>query len=180
MSRVLVVGGGIAGVAAAAALVDQAGVDVELWEAAPRLGGKVATSPFAGVDAVDEGGDAFLVRQPHATALARKVGLGADDMTAPTPASATVWHDGLHRLPAGIVLGVPTDVRAFAASRLLSWPAKLRAGLEPFLPRTDPDDSIGRLVRGRFGGQVHERRGVARVGVAEVSDPGGVPVGGHP
>ena len=46
MTRVLVVGGGIAGLAAAVALVD-AGSDVELWEAGPRLGGKIATSPFA-------------------------------------------------------------------------------------------------------------------------------------
>jgi oxygen-dependent protoporphyrinogen oxidase len=167
---VLVVGGGIAGLAAAVALADEPGVEVELWESAPRLGGKIATSPFAGVDAVDEGGDAFLVRQPHAMALARAVGLGDDAMTAPTPASATVWHDGLHRLPAGIVLGVPTDVKAFAASGLLSWRGKARAGLEPFLPRTDADDSIGRLVRGRFGDEVHERLVDALVGSIYAAD----------
>ncbi len=174
--RVLVVGGGISGLAAAAALVQHRaahpdrGIEVELWESAHRLGGKIATSPFAGVDAVDEGGDAFLVRQPHAVTLARTVGLGPDEMTAPTPSSATVWHDGLHRLPAGIVLGVPTDVKAFAASGLLSWRGKLRAGLEPLLPRTDPDDSIGRLVRGRFGDEVHERLVDALVGSIYAAD----------
>ena len=169
MTRVLVVGGGIAGLAAAVALVDAGGVDVELWEAAPRLGGKIATSPFAGVPHVDEGGDAFLVRQPSARLLAERVGLG-DAMTAPTQAGATVWHDGLHRLPAGIVLGVPTDVRAFATSRLLSPLGKLRAGLEPLLPRTDADDSIGRLVRGRFGDEVHERLVDALVGSIYAAD----------
>lgn len=170
MSTVLVVGGGIAGLATAVALADEPGVEVELWESAPRLGGKIATSPFAGIDAVDEGGDAFLVRQPHAMALAHKVGLGDDAMTAPAPASATVWHGGLHRLPAGIVLGVPTDVKAFAASRLLSWRGKARAGLEPFLPRTDADDSIGKLVRGRFGDEVHERLVDALVGSIYAAD----------
>lgn len=172
MTRVLVVGGGIAGLAAAVALVDAGAGDdvaVELWEAGPRLGGKIATSPFAGVPHVDEGGDAFLVRQPAAKLLAEQVGLG-DAMTAPTPSSATVWHDGLHRLPAGIVLGVPTDVKAFATSRLLSPLGKLRAGLEPFLPRTDADDSIGRLVRGRFGDQVHERLVDALVGSIYAAD----------
>jgi oxygen-dependent protoporphyrinogen oxidase len=168
VTRVLVVGGGIAGLAAAVALVD-AGADVELWEAGPRLGGKIATSPFAGVPHVDEGGDAFLVRQPAAKLLAEQVGLG-DAITAPTPSIATVWHDGLHPLPAGIVLGVPTDVKAFATSRLLSPLGKLRAGLEPFLPRTDADDSIGRLVRGRFGDEVHERLVDALVGSIYAAD----------
>ncbi len=172
--RVLVVGGGISGLAAAAALVQQRSTHpdlaVEVWEADHRLGGKIATSPFAGIDAVDEGGDAFLVRQPHAVALARTVGLGPGQMTAPAAASATVWHDGLHRLPAGIVLGVPTDVKAFATSRLLSWRGKLRAGLEPLLPPTDHDDSIGRLVRGRFGDEVHERLVDALVGSIYAAD----------
>lgn len=168
--RVLVVGGGIAGLAAAVALVEHPDTEVEVWEAGTALGGKIATSPFGGVDHVDEGGDAFLVRMPHATAFARTIGLGPDDMTAPAPASATVWHGGLHRLPAGIVLGVPTDVRAFATSRLLSPLGKLRAGLEPFLPRTDPDDSIGKLVRGRFGDEVHERLVDALVGSIYAAD----------
>jgi oxygen-dependent protoporphyrinogen oxidase len=56
--RVLVVGGGITGLAAAAHLVDAPGVDVELWEAGARLGGKIATSPFGGLDHDDEGADA--------------------------------------------------------------------------------------------------------------------------
>ena len=168
--RVLVVGGGIAGLAAAVALLDHPDTEVEVWEAGPALGGKIATSPFGGVDHVDEGGDAFLVRVPHATAFARTIGLGPDDLTAPSPASASVWHDGLHRLPAGIVLGVPTDVRAFATSGLLSPLGKLRAALEPFLPRTDPDDSIGKLVRGRFGDEVHERLVDALVGSIYAAD----------
>lgn len=172
MTRLLVVGGGIAGLAAAVALVDARtgdDVEVELWEAGPRLGGKIATSPFAGIAHVDEGGDAFLVRQPAAKLLAEHVGLG-DAMTAPTPSSATVWHDGLHPLPAAIVLGVPTDVRAFATSRLLSPRGKLRAALEPFLPRADAGDSIGRLVRGRFGDEVHERLVDALVGSIYAAD----------
>ncbi len=168
--RVLVVGGGITGLAAAVALAERDDIEVELWEAGGALGGKIATSPFGGIGHVDEGGDAYLVRTPHATAFAAKVGLGPDDTTAPAPAGAAVWHDGLHRLPGGLVLGVPTDVRAFATSGLLSTRGKLRAALEPVLPRTDPDDSIGRLVRGRFGDEVHELLVDALVGSIYAAD----------
>jgi protoporphyrinogen/coproporphyrinogen III oxidase len=172
VSRVLVVGGGVTGLSAAIALSDAdtgTDIDVEVWEASPRLGGKIATSPFAGVAAVDEGADAFLVRQPSALRLAERAGLG-DAMTAPTAASASVWRDGLHRLPAGIVLGVPGDVRALAASGLLSPIGKLRAAIEPVLPRRDHGDSIGRLIRARFGDEVHERLVDALIGSIYAAD----------
>jgi oxygen-dependent protoporphyrinogen oxidase len=172
--RVLVVGGGITGLAAAARLVDantkDDAVDVELWEASDRLGGKIATSPFGGLDHVDEGADAYLTRVPHAVAFARKVGLGSGDLTSPTDATAMVWYDELHPIPGGIVLGVPASVRPFVTTSLLSWRGKLRAAAEPFLPRTDPDDSIGALVRARFGFEVHDRLVDALVGSIYATD----------
>lgn len=174
--RVLVVGGGITGLAAAARLVDanddgvEVDVAVELWEASDRLGGKIATSPFGGLDHVDEGADAYLRRVPHAVAFARKVGLGSRDLTSPTDATAMVWYDELHPIPGGIVLGVPASVRPFVTTSLLSWRGKLRAAAEPFLPRTDPDDSIGALVRARFGFEVHDRLVDALVGSIYATD----------
>ena len=131
MTRVLVVGGGITGLTVAyelAALLP--GASVELREADDRLGGKLRTSPFAGLPAVDEGADAFLARVPHATALARAVGLG-DELTSPTAATASVWHDGLHPIPEGLLLGVPADMVRLARSDLLTWRGKARAALEP-------------------------------------------------
>jgi oxygen-dependent protoporphyrinogen oxidase len=170
MARVLVAGGGITGLAAAHAL---SGLlpdgRVELWEAADRLGGKIRTTPFAGLEGVDEGADAFLARVPHATALAREVGLG-DDLTSPTDATAAVWFDGLHRIPEGLLLGVPADMLRLSRSDLLSWRGKLRAGLEPLLPRRDDGDSIGTLVRSRFGDEVHERLVDALVGSIYATD----------
>jgi oxygen-dependent protoporphyrinogen oxidase len=168
--RVLVVGGGITGLAAAVDLVDHDDLDVELWESTPRLGGKIATSPFGGLPAVDEGADAFLTRVPHAVRLAAKVGLGTDDLVAPTPATAMVWHDGMHDIPGGIVLGVPASVRPFVTTSLLSWKGKLRAAVEPLLPRTDPGDSLGALVRRRFGDEVHDRLVDALVGSIYATD----------
>ncbi len=171
--RVLVVGGGIAGLTAAHELTrptDGAPLDVELWERGDRLGGKIASSSFAGIDHVDEGADAFLTRIPSAVGLAREVGLGDDDLTSPTGATAAVWHDGLHEIPGGLVLGVPASVRPFVRTGLLSWRGKLRAAAEPFLPRTDADDSIGKLVRARFGDEVHERLVDALVGSIYATD----------
>lgn len=158
--RVAVVGGGIAGLAAARALLtgpEGDAPEVVLFEADTIVGGKLRTSPFAGLAAVDEGPDAFLARLPWATALAREVGLG-DTLVSPESGTASVWWERMHDIPGGLLLGMPTDVMALARSRLISWPGKMRAALEPFLPRTSlAHDSLGMYVRARFGDQVHER-----------------------
>ncbi|MEO6651724.1 MAG: protoporphyrinogen oxidase [Ilumatobacteraceae bacterium] len=166
--RVLVIGGGIAGLSAAVALLDEPGVEVTVHEATSRLGGKIATSEFAGVDHVDEGADAYLTRVPHAVAFASR--LGVVDLTSPTDASAAVWHGRLHDIPAGIVLGMPAAIRPFATTSLLSPRGKARAALEPLLPRRDPGDSLGRLIRSRFGDEVHERLVDALVGSIYATD----------
>lgn len=154
--RVAVIGGGIAGLAAARTLA-HGGVEVVVFESSTTVGGKLRTSPFHGHAAVDEGPDAFLARLPWATTLAREVGLG-DTLVSPESGTASVWWGRMHDIPSGLLLGMPTDVMALARSRLISWPGKARAALEPFLPRTSiAHDSLGRYVRARFGDQVHER-----------------------
>lgn len=156
MSRVAVVGGGITGLAAAHRLVGW-GHEVVVLERDDRLGGKIRTSPFAGLPAVDEGPDAVLARVPWAVDLLHEVGLG-DDLVSPAVGKAYVWWGGrLHTIPDGLVLGVPAGLFGLARSRLLSWPGKLRAALEPVLPRRDDGDSLGRLIRARFGDEVAER-----------------------
>lgn len=156
--HVVVVGGGIAGLAAAHRLLSSPGAPrVTVVEAADELGGKIRTTPFAGRPAVDEGADAFLARVPWAVDLARDLRL-TDQLASPTASGAFVWFDGLHPIPDGLLLGLPTGIRALAGSHLLSWRGKARAALEPFLPRTDlAADSVGAFVRTRFGDQVHER-----------------------
>jgi protoporphyrinogen/coproporphyrinogen III oxidase len=169
--RVLVAGGGITGLTTAYTLAGLApGASIELREADDRLGGKLKTSPFAGLAAVDEGADAFLARVPNATALAGEVGLGAE-LTSPTGATAAVWYDGLHSIPEGLLLGVPADIVRLARSDLLTWRGKARAAIEPLLPRRGgDDDSIGALVRARFGDEVHERLVDALVGSIYAAD----------
>jgi oxygen-dependent protoporphyrinogen oxidase len=172
--RVAVIGGGITGAAAAFELSQQlsAGAldQVEVFERADSVGGRSQTSPFAGLDHVDCGPDAFLARVPDAVALATEVGLGAE-LTHPQPVGAAVWHHKLHDIPAGLVLGVPGNPFALAQSGLLSWRGKARAAIEPFLPRTSTDaDAIGPYVRARFGHEVHERLVDALVGSIYATD----------
>ncbi len=82
-----------------------------------------------------------------------------------------MWHDGLHPIPEGLLLGVPTGISRLATTGLLSVRGKLRAAAEPLLPRRgDPDDSIGALIRGRFGDEVHERLVDALVGSIYATD----------
>jgi oxygen-dependent protoporphyrinogen oxidase len=168
--RVAVVGAGITGLATAIALADTGNIDVTVLESAERIGGKIDASPFAGVVGVDEGADAFLARVPEAVVLAHRVGLG-DELVSPEPVGAAVWHDGLHPIPDGLVLGLPGKILPLATTRLLSWRGKARAALEPVLPRTSTEpDSIGRFVRARFGNEVHERLVDSLVGSIYATD----------
>lgn len=156
--RVLVVGGGITGLAAAHALA-RAGVDVALLEASDRLGGKIRTEDLDGT-AVDVGADAFLGRQPHARQLAAEVGLEA---RLRAPIASTVWlpiRGRRRQLPSGTVFGVPTDLLALARSRVLSGPALLRVATEPIRPRRGvihDDAAVAEVVEERFGPEVVDR-----------------------
>jgi oxygen-dependent protoporphyrinogen oxidase len=156
--RVAVIGGGIAGLTSALTILSNATnpVEVVVIESQSTTGGLIRTSPFAGLPAIDEGPDAFLVRVPYASELASELGLGAA-LTSPTDAHASVWHNGMHNIPGDLMMGVPAKVRAFAFSGLISPMGKLRAAIEPFLPATPDTDSVGHYVRHRFGNQIHER-----------------------
>lgn len=154
--HIAVVGGGIAGLAAAHAAIET-GARVTLFEATSRVGGVILTTRFAGHPAIDEGADAFLARVPWATDLARTVSLGAA-LTSPAVGKAAVWWNGLHDIPEGLLLGLPTGFVGLARSSLLSRHGKVRAALEVLRRRTDlAPDSIGQYVRSRFGNEVHER-----------------------
>ena len=165
-----VVGGGISGLAAAFQ-ARQRGARVVVLEAAGRPGGKVRTSPLAGVD-LDEAADAFLARVPEAVDLCSELGLAAD-LVSPATGTAYVWWDGaLRRLPAEQLLGVPVDVDAVAASGLLSPAGVERARRDLTLGDDRPggDESVGALVRRRLGDEVHERLVAPLVGSIYAGD----------
>ncbi|MFF2527207.1 protoporphyrinogen oxidase [Streptomyces liangshanensis] len=153
--RVVVIGGGIAGLAAAHRLLG-AGVAVTLLEGSGRLGGKLHTGEIEGV-AVDLGAESMLARRPEAVGLAEAVGLGGR-LQPPTAVGASVWTRGaLRPMPKGHVMGVPGDAAALAG--LLSDEGLARIAREPDLAPTEIGDdvSVGKYVAERLGREVVDR-----------------------
>lgn len=154
-----VVGGGIAGLAAAWELSSVEGVEVTVHETGDRWGGKIHTSPFAG-HAVDEGADAFLLRVPWAMDLVRELGL-EDEVVHPAARTAYLWSRGaLRPMPGRHVLGVPLDLDDLAATGLLDDAelAETRAAYAaPGRPVEAPDLSVADLVGQSVGRPVLDR-----------------------
>ena len=155
--HVVIVGGGIAGLAAAFFLRG-APVRVTVLEGAARLGGKLAVSEVAGM-AVDEGAEALLVRRPEGTGLIRDVGLG-DQLVTPGTTSSAIWtRDALRPLPQRQFMGVPADLADLARSGVLSPEGLARARQDLDLPATvrDGDTAVADYVGARFGAELVER-----------------------
>src|SRR6266511_2257124 len=176
--KLVVVGGGITGLAAAHRAVELArerstAVDLTLIEARARLGGTIATE-HAGGFLVEGGPDSFLSEKPWALALCRR--LGIEDRLVRTDdrfrRTFVVFRGQLHPLPDGFQLLAPTRLIPFVTSRLFSWPGKLRMALDLALPRGgDPDESLGAFVRRRLGREALERVAQPLVAGIYTADP---------
>jgi protoporphyrinogen/coproporphyrinogen III oxidase len=155
--HVVIVGGGIAGLAAAFFLRDEP-VRVTVLEGSPRLGGKLSVSDVAGV-AVDEGAEALLVTRPEGTSLIAEVGL-AGDRVEPGTTSSAIWTLGaLRPLPRRQFMGVPSDLAELARSGVVSGEGMARARQDLELPATarDGDVPVADYVGARFGAEVVDR-----------------------
>jgi oxygen-dependent protoporphyrinogen oxidase len=153
-----VVGAGIAGLAASYEAVS-AGAEVTVVDSALRAGGKIETSPLAGIQ-LDAGPDAFLARVPHATELCCELGLG-DSLVAPAARKAYLWARGeLRPFPERLLLGVPTDLAAVERSQVLTREGLARAAEDLHRPADGPppgtDEAVGDLVRRRLGDEAFE------------------------
>jgi len=160
MKRVVVIGGGIAGLSAAYTLLKSAqGVEVTVLEREPRWGGKIVTERADGF-VIEGGPDTFLASKPWGVALCRELGLESRlHGTNPEHKNTYVLHRGqLQPLPDGLAMMVPTHFGSMARTRLLSWPAKARMGLDFLLPpRHDGyDESLGAFVSRRLGRTAYE------------------------
>ena len=154
---VAIVGGGVAGLAAAFELHTR-GIPFQVFESTERAGGVILTDRVDGLT-IDAGPDSLLASKPAGLALCRDLGLG--DRLVPTlaPRTAFVLRGGqLYPLPEASVLGVPTRVRPLVTSGLFSALGKARMAADLFLPRPDRDDgqdeSIGSFFRRRFGSEI--------------------------
>jgi len=156
---VAVVGGGIAGLAAAwQARQLRPDARVVVLEQSGQVGGKLRASEVGGV-VVDEGADSMLRRVPDALRLAREVGLGSE-LSSPRTGAASVWTRGaLRPLPAGTVLGVPADLASLARSGVLTTRGLHRVPLDLVLPGVPVRDdvAVGALVARRLGREVVDR-----------------------
>jgi oxygen-dependent protoporphyrinogen oxidase len=156
---VVVVGGGVSGLAAAWEL--SGGADgpndatprVEVIEADERCGGSLATTTFAG-RTIDLGADGFLARRPEAVALVRELGL-EDDLEAIGASGAWLYLQGaLRELPPGLVLGVPTELDSIVHLGGLTRRSRLAARRDTYFPRRislSDDATIGEIVRTKLG-----------------------------
>lgn len=158
--RVAVIGGGIAGLAAALRVRDRLGpaADVSVWDKDTVAGGKLSTGAVAGLPA-EQGADAFLMRAPGgagdspAVALARRLGM---ELVHPQPLPPGLLVDGaLHSLPGGTLLGVPGDLTALGPVAAPDTGADVDDGT-PLLADGE-DVAVGQLVRQRLGDRVVDR-----------------------
>jgi protoporphyrinogen/coproporphyrinogen III oxidase len=157
--RVAVVGGGVAGLAAAHRLRRELGAEAEivLVEQTSRLGGKLRTVELAGRP-YDLGAEAFLARRPEVLNLAEELGVRTD-VVHPAGAAATVRAGGrTQRLPGGTVMGVPAEADSVAGVLSDAGIAAVRAEADmPPIELGGADISVGDLLRARVGDEVVDR-----------------------
>lgn len=157
MTRVLVVGAGIAGLSCAYEL-SRGGAQVTVLESRDRAGGVIVTERTGGY-VIEGGPDSILSIKPAGLELVKELGLG-DRIVPALSRRVYVQHaDELHPLPEGVFLTVPTKLGPMLKSRLFTLGGKLRMGMDLVLPRGSEveDESLGSFVRRRLGRQALER-----------------------
>jgi protoporphyrinogen/coproporphyrinogen III oxidase len=156
--RVAVVGAGVAGLAAAHALIREAPeLDVVVLERAGRAGGLVETERTPDGFVVEHGADCLVTTKPWGIAAVQALGLLDQVVTGPEPRRSFVVADGTLVAVPGIFAG-PTAAAVVSLLRtpLLSMGGKARLAMEPFLPRRrdDADESVSAFLDRRFGREV--------------------------
>jgi oxygen-dependent protoporphyrinogen oxidase len=177
--RVAIIGGGIAGLATAYYVQEQARqadlpLTYSLIESAPTFGGKIVTDVQDGF-VIEGGPDSFISQKPAALRLCRELGLG-DRLLGTNDARRKVYVlDGgrLRPLPDGVMLVVPTRFTPFALSPLISPTGKLRMGMDLFIPprRDNNDESLADFIRRRLGQEALDKIAEPLMAGIHVADP---------
>lgn len=163
--RIVIIGGGISGLSSAFYLQREAErqgreLEITIVDGAPALGGKINTLQRDGF-VIEKGPDSFLARKLAIIDLAEELGI-ADELTTTNPGAKKTYilhQRKLFPMPAGLVLGVPTEIGPFVKTGLLSWGGKLRALMDLVLPvrKEQSDESLGGFLERRVGNQVMRR-----------------------
>jgi protoporphyrinogen/coproporphyrinogen III oxidase len=175
--RVLIAGGGITGLSTAYHVQKRARAagltpEIILIERDNRLGGQIQTQVVEDL-IIEEAPDSFLVRKPWLMQLCHELGLtlvGTNDQIKKT---YILNHGELEPIPEGMQLFIPTKLKPFAKSRLMSQSGKLRAMLEPVIPirHTDEDESAGHFIARRFGREMVDKIGAPLIAGVYGGDP---------
>ena len=159
--NVTIVGGGLTGLTAAYYL-GHAKPDwtITLYEQAPRFGGKIQTQRVDDF-VVELGPDSYLGRKTEMTDLIHDLGLG-DTLVSNETGQAFVYDKGsIHPIPGGSIMGIPTEMMPFVKATLISWPGKLRAGLDyfkkPYQLDKNGDVSIGHFFKYHLGQEMMDK-----------------------
>jgi oxygen-dependent protoporphyrinogen oxidase len=160
--KIVIVGGGITGLSAAFyaqkhAEENNLPVDISIIEKSETLGGKIQSLHRDGF-VIEKGPDSFLARKLPIIELSKDLGL-EDELVGTNPKAKKTYilHKGrLHRMPPGLILGIPTQMTPFLNTGLISIAGKARAAMDLVLPRrTDQgDESLGDFLERRLGKEV--------------------------
>ena len=151
MNRIAIVGGGITGLAAAYELERTSDVEIDLYEASSRLGGKLRTEAEGGL-LVEGGPDCFFSRKPGVLELVRELGIEGE-IVAPKAGEFGMVVDGaLHLVPRGLVALNAPSASAITAATFLSDEGKARA-LSPKRVESGRDLSVRDFFAGRYGAE---------------------------
>ena len=149
--RIAIIGGGIAGLAAAQALaVARPDVEIVVLEGSDRLGGKLLLGSVGGMT-VDLGAESILARRPEGTDLISAVGLG-DQLVHPATISAGIWTHGEVRPMPPTVMGIPSDLDALAASGIIAERPRSLS-----IPRPPVDMAVADFITERVGSDIVDR-----------------------
>ncbi len=171
--KVCIIGSGISALACAVEL-KEAGIDFKIFEKDNEAGGKIKTD-YIDNFVIEAGPDSYLPEKFWSVQLIKKVGLEEDMLCSNDEFKGTyIYSKGkLHPLPEGVMLMVPTMIMPLLKSNLISWPGKIRMGLELFIPpkKDDSDESLAQFVTRRLGRECLEKIAEPLVAGIHTSNP---------
>jgi len=178
MKKIIIIGGGIAGLAAAfriqREIKEGANLECILLEGSNHFGGKISTEKLDGF-IIERGPDSFISQKPAAIQLCKQLGL-EDRLTGTNPgAPSTFVYTGgkLVTMPDGLSLMIPTKFLPFALTPLFSLPGKIRMAFDLLIPKKQDngDESLASFVRRRMGEEALNKMAEPMLAGIYASDP---------